>query len=186
MHLLTRRTQQVKTRMMLGQMPSQSPLKAIIKIARDEGVRSLWSGFVPRLIWSATFFAVGLPCSLTPCRGLAAPSVATFMTWDWFAGGHFNLRDRARPNPEHRRGWLLCNTEEGWTWRRGDGEREEPDSGVGRHDSKLLCLLHWCSRHGHPLTSDPLQLALMAWHRPGRTQAAEICVDYNNTPTCSS
>ena len=91
--------------------------------------------------------------SLTPCRGLAAPSVATFMTWDWFAGGHFNLRDRARPNPEHRRGWLLCNAEEGWTWRRGDGEREEPDSGVGRHDSKLLCLLHWCSRHGHPLTS---------------------------------
>jgi solute carrier family 25 S-adenosylmethionine transporter 26 len=50
----------VKTRMMLGQMPSQFPLRAIMTIGREEGVRALWSGFVPRLIWSATFFAVGI------------------------------------------------------------------------------------------------------------------------------
>ena len=50
----------VKTRMMLGQMPSQFPLSAIVTIGREEGVRALWSGFVPRLIWSATFFAVGI------------------------------------------------------------------------------------------------------------------------------
>jgi hypothetical protein len=32
----------------------------MITIGREEGVRALWSGFVPRLLWSATFFAVGI------------------------------------------------------------------------------------------------------------------------------
>ena len=42
------------------QMPAQFPLSAMITIGREEGVRALWSGFVPRLLWSATFFAVGI------------------------------------------------------------------------------------------------------------------------------
>jgi len=50
----------VKTRMMLGQMPSQFPISAMLSIGREEGFKALWSGFVPRLIWSATFFAVGI------------------------------------------------------------------------------------------------------------------------------
>jgi hypothetical protein len=42
------------------QIPAQFPLHAMITIGREEGVRALWSGFVPRLLWSATFFAVGI------------------------------------------------------------------------------------------------------------------------------
>uniref|UniRef100_A0A7S0DUU5 ADP,ATP carrier protein n=1 Tax=Hanusia phi TaxID=3032 RepID=A0A7S0DUU5_9CRYP len=50
----------VKTRIMLGQTPAQFPLRAMITIGRQEGIQALWSGFIPRLIWSATFFAVGI------------------------------------------------------------------------------------------------------------------------------
>mmetsp|Transcript_17410 Transcript_17410/g.26953 ORF Transcript_17410/g.26953 Transcript_17410/m.26953 type:complete len:253 (-) Transcript_17410:33-791(-) len=49
-----------KTRIMLGQVQNRFPPSAIVEIARADGIKSLWRGFVPRLVWSATFFAVGI------------------------------------------------------------------------------------------------------------------------------
>jgi hypothetical protein len=49
----------VKTRIMLGRADA-NPFRAMVAIARHEGAAVLWSGLVPRLLWSATFFAVGI------------------------------------------------------------------------------------------------------------------------------
>jgi hypothetical protein len=48
-------------------------------LAQAEGVRALWSGLLPRLVWSATFFAVGMSAyelSLTSVLSLVHPDVA--------------------------------------------------------------------------------------------------------------